>query len=225
MLEVKISPSIMCCKAEEYKVFIDKFETVGLDSIHFDVMDGHYVNNIMLGTNDYKDIKRLSNLPVDVHLMCEGPEKFIDMLDVKAGDRISFHPETTHQPYKLLQTIKERGCKAGLVLNPGTPVYYLDECVHLVDYVTLMTVNPGFAGQTMVPDAINKIKKIRKILDDNGKADADLEVDGNTTLANSIEMRKAGANIFVVGTSSIVKDVDNFENNYNDYKNKIEEVM
>ena len=223
-MEIKISPSDMCCRVEEYKPYLELFEKVGLDSVHFDVMDGKYVKNVMLGTTIYKDIKRLSSLPVDVHIMAWAPEEFIPYYDVQPGDRISFHPETTAQPYKLLQSIKERGCRAGLVLNPGTPLGYLEECVHLVDYVMLMTVNPGFAGQKMVPDALEKIVRIRRLLDDYGRTETDLLTDGNTTPENAKLMKQAGANAFVVGTSSIIKGLDVFEDLYYGYKKMLEEA-
>ena len=220
-MKIKVSPSIMCCKVEEYKPYMELFEEVGLDSIHFDIMDGTYVKNVMLGTTIYKDIKRLSKLPVDVHIMSYRPEEYLEYYDVMPGDRVSFHPETTAQPYKLLQTIKDKGCKAGLVLNPGTPIAYLEECIDLVDYVTLMTVNPGFAGQKMVPDAPKKIKRVRALLDHYGK-DIDLVVDGNTTIENSKIMRDAGANLFVVGTSSIIKGLDVFKTMYQEYVDALE---
>lgn len=216
MSKIKILPSIMCCKVEEFKPFLEKFEQVGIDAIHFDVMDGHYVKNIMLGTPVYKDIKRLSHIPVDVHIMAIEPENFVEYYDIQPGDSISFHPETTNQPYKLLQTIKNKGCKAGLVLNPGTPLVWLDECIELLDFVTLMTVNPGFAGQKMTPNSLEKIKRIRSLLDKHGK-DIDLIVDGNTTFENSLKMKKAGANAFVTGTSSMLASLDEFETQYEKY--------
>ena len=215
-MEVKISPSIMCCHIEEYKPYIELFEKVGLDSIHFDIMDGHYVKNVMLGTPIYKDIKRLTNLPIDIHIMSDEPELFLEYYDVQPNDRVSFHPETSSQPYKLLQTIKEKGCLAGLVINPGTPLTYLEECIDEVDYVTLMTVNPGFAGQMMVKTAPKKIKKTRELLN-KYKKDIDIVVDGNTTIENSKLMKEAGANVFVVGTSSIITGLSHFEKNYKEY--------
>lgn len=221
-MEIKVSPSIMCCKVEEYKPYMELFEEVGLDSIHFDIMDGTYVKNVMLGTTIYKDIKRLSALPVDVHIMSFRPEEYLEFYNVQPGDRVSFHPETTAQPYKLLQTIRDKGCKAGLVLNPGTPIAYLEECIELIDYVTIMTVNPGFAGQTMVPDAPKKIKRVRELLDFYGK-DIDIVVDGNTTIENSRVMREAGASIFVVGTSSIIKGLDKFKSMYQEYVDAIKQ--
>lgn len=215
-MEIKISPSIMCCKIEEYKPYIELFEKVNLDSIHFDIMDGTYVKNVMLGTTIYKDVRRLSRLPIDVHIMSYRPEEYMEFYDVQPGDRISFHPETTAQPYKLLQSIKDKGCMAGLVINPGTPLSYLEECIDLLDYVTLMTVNPGFAGQVMVPSAPAKIRRTRELLDKYGKK-IDIVVDGNTTLENARIMKEAGANNFVVGTSSIIKGLDSFEECYNSY--------
>lgn len=220
-MDIKISPSIMCCKVEEYKPYLELFEKVQLDSVHFDIMDGAYVKNVMLGTPIYKDIKRLSKLPVDVHIMSYRPEEYMEYYDIQPGDRISFHPETTAQPYKLLQTIRDKGCKAGLVLNPGTPVSYLEECMDLLDYVTLMTVNPGFVGQKMVPDAPQKIRRVRQLLDAYEK-EIDIVVDGNTTIENSRLMRDAGANAFVVGTSSIIRSLDTFEEMYNAYVQELE---
>ena len=221
-MNIKVSPSIMCCRIEEYKPYLKLFENVQLDSVHFDIMDGTYVKNVMLGTPVYKDIKRLCSLPVDVHIMSFRPEEYMEYYDIQPGDRISFHPETTAQPYKLLQTIREKGCKAGLGLNPGTPIAYLEECIDLIDYVTLMTVNPGFAGQKMVPDAPQKIHRVRKLLDAYGK-DIDIVVDGNTTMENSKIMRDAGANAFVVGTSSIIRGLDTFEDMYKAYVQALEE--
>lgn len=211
----------MCCKVEEYKPYIEAFERVQLDSIHFDIMDGSYVKNVMLGTTIYKDIKRLSILPVDVHIMSYRPEEYLEYYEVRTGDSVCFHPETTAQPYKLLQTIQQKGCKAGLVLNPGTPISYIEECIENLDYVTIMTVNPGFAGQTMVQSAPHKIRRVRELLNTYGK-EIDIVVDGNTTIENSKLMKNAGANVFVVGTSSILKSVAAFEDLYKEY---ISELM
>lgn len=222
-MKIKISPSIMVCKVEELKDYLTLFEKVDLDSIHFDVMDGSYVNNIMLGTNIYNDVKRLSKLPVDIHLMVNSPENFLDYFSLKKNDRVCFHPETTNQPYKLLQTIGDLGCKAGLVINPGTPLSYLQECINIVDYVMVMTVNPGFAGQELIPDAEGKVKKIKDIIDISSRK-IDLFVDGNTTFSNSKILKKAGANGFVVGSSSIIRNIDSFEKDYQLYVKELYEL-
>ena len=220
-MEIKISPSIMCCKVEEYKPYIELFEKVNLDSIHFDIMDGHYVKNVMLGTTVYKDIKRLTDLPVDLHFMAYNPEEYIEYYNVQKGDRISFHPETTAQPYRLLQSIKDKECLSGLVINPGTPISFIEESIDLIDYITIMTVNPGFAGQKMVPNAPEKIRRVVELV--KGR-NIDVFVDGNTTFENTVIMRKSGANGFVIGTSSIIKSLDKFEELYYKYVENIKTV-
>ena len=210
----------MCCKINEVNSYIKEFEAAKLDSIHFDVMDGHYVKNIMLGTKDYKSIKEMTEIPVDIHLMCIKPDEIIEYFDPQPGDRVSFHLETCYQPYRLLQNIRERGCKAGLVLNPETPINILDEVKGVLDYITIMTVNPGFAGQVMVPDALTKIARVKKWMDDNS-FQGDLFVDGNTNFKNANRMRNAGANGFVAGTSSLMKGVDSFGKLYKEYYQEI----
>ncbi len=206
----------MCCHGEDYPAYCSLFEKAGVDSIHFDVMDGHYVNNIMLGVSNFQDCCRLSRLPIDIHLMVERPENFVDYFPVRQGDKISFHPEVTHQPYRLLQYIRGKGCLAGLVLNPGTPVSFLEENLDQLDYVTLMTVNPGFAGQTMAPNALDKLPRVRGLLERSGR-EIDLFVDGNTTFKNASRMSRAGANGFVVGTSSLLKSPQEFNEKYSAY--------
>lgn len=215
-MQLKISPSIMVCRTHELIGYIHAFEKVGLDSIHFDVMDGHYVDNIMLGTNLFTDVKELTRLPIDIHLMTYAPEKFVNYFHPRKDDRVSFHPETTRQAFKLLQTIREKGCKAGIVLNPGTPINHIDELYEVIDFVTLMMVNPGFAGQKLVPNGLEKIRRVREKLDGYG-LDIDVFVDGNTTPENARSMYKNGANGIVVGTSSIVRSLETFVVEYNAY--------
>jgi ribulose-phosphate 3-epimerase len=213
---IKISPSIMCCKLWEVREFIRAFEEMGIDSIHFDVMDGHYVQNIMLGTPFYRNLKELTNIPIDIHLMCLEPERYLDYFNVSEGDRVSFHFETCKQPYKLLQQIRDRGLKAGLVFNPGTPIEILTEVKSVLDFVIVMAVNPGFQGQTMVPDHFDKLERIAALLK-RCHIDADIFVDGNTTPENSQKMYAAGANGFIVGTSSLLRDVSYFRDQYQSY--------
>lgn len=212
-----ISPSIMVPKIYEYKEYMKQFDKYNLSVIHFDVMDGHFVPNIMLGTSVFNDLKQMTQIPIDIHLMVNEPEKYISMFDTRKDDWIGFHPETTNQSYRLLQTIKDMGCRAGLVISPGTPISYLEECVDQLDYVTLMTVNPGFAGQTLVPNSFDKLKRIRQLLD-SYNPDIDLLVDGNTTLEKSKKMSESGANGFVVGSASkILKDPSTFGKYYDDF--------
>lgn len=214
--QVKISPSVMCCKLWEVREFVRAFEEMGVDSIHFDVMDGHYVQNIMLGTSFYKDIKALTGIPVDIHLMCLEPERYLDYFSPAEGDGVSFHLEACNQPYKLLQRIRERGLKAGLAFNPGTPIEMLAEVRRVLDYVLVMAVNPGFGGQQMVPDHFDKLERVASLLNRCGM-DIDVFVDGNTTMENATKMYAAGANGFIVGTSSLLKDPDYFREQYSAY--------
>ncbi|GET08444.1 ribulose-5-phosphate 3-epimerase [Ligilactobacillus agilis] len=192
-LEMFVSPSIMVPKVTEYKEYIEQFQEYKLSVIHFDVMDGHFVPNIMLGTSVFNDLKEITKIPIDIHLMVNEPERYIPMFNLENDDWVSFHPETTNQPYKLLQTIKSMNCRAGLVISPGTPLSYIEECVDQLDYVTLMTVNPGFAGQKLVPNAFEKLSRIRALLN-KYNPQIDLVVDGNTTVENSKKMRTYGAN-------------------------------
>ncbi len=214
--QIKISPSIMCCKLWEVRDFVQAFEETGVDSVHFDVMDGHYVDNIMLGTSFYKDIKELTHIPVNIHLMCMEPERYLDYFSPAEGDRVSFHPESCNQPYKLLQRIRENGLKAGLALSPGTPIEILVEVRKILDFILVMAVNPGFGGQKMVPDHIDKLERISELIK-RFEMDVDVFVDGNTTLQNTKKMYAAGANGFIVGTSSLLKNVDYFKEQYSGY--------
>ncbi len=215
-MKLIISPSIMVCKITELEDYIGVFEDFGIDSIHFDVMDGHFVNNIMLGTNFYEDLKSMTKIPIDIHLMTEKPEQFVSYFKLRPGDRVCFHPETTWQAFKLLQTIKDKQCYCGIALNPGTSIYYIDELYQVLDYVTLMMVNPGFAGQTLVPNGLLKIKRVRSKLEEH-HLETDIFVDGNTTPENARQMYEQGANGIIVGTSSIVKSVNYFRQEYNNY--------
>ncbi len=200
-----IFPSIMCSKPWEVRDYLAAFEEAGVSAVHFDVMDGHYVPNIMLGTNTFDDIRSMTNLPIDVHLMCLEPERYLPYFKFREGDWVSFHPEVSNQSYRLMQNLRDRGLKAGLALSPGVSVGYLEECLNVLDFVLIMAVNPGFAGQKMVPDHLDKIRRVRAV---TSKAAQKVEiiVDGNTTLENAKNMFQAGASGFVTGTSSMMKE-------------------
>ncbi|AEB07333.1 Ribulose-phosphate 3-epimerase [Coriobacterium glomerans PW2] len=201
--EFNIYPSIMCSAPWDVKGYIDAFERAGVAGVHFDVMDGHYVPNVMLGTDDFDAIASITELSLDVHIMAEGADAFVSFFKLRPHDRCCFHPETCAQPYRLLERIRRRASACGLALSPGTPVGYVTECLELLDFVLVMAVSPGFAGQTMVADHLNKVKRIRELV---RRADHPIEIviDGNTTVANARRMIEAGANGFVVGTSSLM---------------------
>ncbi len=218
---IGIYPSIMCSKPWEIKDYINVFEKVKIDAIHFDVMDGHFVPNITLGTTDFETIRSLTDLPIDAHFMVEEPEKIIPYFDLKENDLCSFHPETTRQPYRLLESLRSKRIKAGLAISPGTSIDYIENCLEVLDFILVMAVNPGFAGQKMVPDHLSKLAKIKKVAE---KAEHKIEiiVDGNTTVTNAISMLKAGADSLVVGTSSMMKyGPEKFEESYRLYLDEI----
>ena len=221
MEKVTIYPSVMCCKPWDLKDYIREFEANGIDGIHFDVMDGHYVPNIMLGMDDFNAIRSITDLPIDVNYMSTEPENFFPWFDWKENDRVSFHPEVSIQPYRLLMAIREKGLKAGYAMSPGIPLGYLEEALPLLDFVLVMTVNPGFAGQKLIPNALEKIARIREIVD---KADHKIElvIDGNTTVENARKMLEAGADGLVTGTSSMLKQgPEQFSECYRNYMDSI----
>ena len=197
----KIAPSMMCADIFKLRETVDTFEKCGIELLHIDVMDGVFVPNLQLGTDYTRQLKNGSRIPVDIHLMIENPERHIASFAFGEGDYVSIHYETTKHVQKVLQAIKDRGAKALLAINPATPVEVAIDVLDDIDGFMLMTVNPGFAGQKMVPHSIEKIKRTRAFLDANGKSDLEIQVDGNVSIANAIKMKEAGANIFVLGTA------------------------
>ena len=221
--KTKILPSIMCSSPADMEAYIREFEKCGIDAIHFDVMDGHFVPNIMLGVRDYTAIKKATQMPVDIHLMCEDPELYLDYFKPQPGDWVSFHPETSRNPYRLLMAIRDRGCRAGIVLSPGTPVEYITEMAGVLDFILVMAVNPGFAGQKMVPDHLPKLRRIRELVDAAGRQ-IDIIIDGNTTPENARKMIEAGAPGLVTGTSSMLKNgPEGFARMYEAYMESLSE--
>lgn len=218
---VIISPSIMCVNPWDYPAHVEAFKQAGVDLIHFDVMDGHFVPNVMLGTRDYAALKSITDIPLDLHLMCEEPERILSYFPVSPGDWVSFHPETCRCSYRTLSHIRSLGCKAGLALSPGTQVDVIREFKSVLDFVLVMAVEPGFSGQKMVPDHLDKLRAVHRIIQEY-KLDLEVIVDGNTSAANSKEMLKAGATGFVAGTSSMLKNgPESFRHDYDLYLKEI----
>lgn len=199
----KIAPSIMCANLLELDNVIHQFERNKIDYLHIDVMDGEFVQNISLGTDFIKKIRKASNIPLDIHLMINNPELKLDWFDIRPGEIVSVHYEATKHIQKTLSYIKSKGALPFIALNPGTSCEMINEILDDIDGILVMSVNPGFAGQLMIPRSLHKIKKLKTMLKEAGREDVMIEVDGNVSFDNAIKMRNAGADIFVAGTASI----------------------
>ena len=195
-----IAPSILSADFSRLGEEIRTCESAGADWIHIDVMDGHFVPNISMGPFVVEHCKRITTLPLDVHLMIEKPERYLERF-VKAGASIlTVHVETCPHLHQTLQEIKSLGCKAGVVLNPGTPVAAMDAVLHLADLVLVMSVNPGYSGGKFVPESFNRVAEVCKRLDAIGSS-AWLEVDGSINAGNISRMIDSGATAFVAATA------------------------
>jgi len=199
----KLSPSMMCCDFFNLAEQVKAFEQSSVELLHIDIMDGAFVPNFTLGSDYVKQLKKNTSIHLDIHFMVEYPERHLDMFEFGEGDYVSVHFESTKHLQRVLQMIKARGAKALLAINPATPVEMAIDVLDDIAGILVMTVNPGFAGQKMIPHAIDKIKRTRKFLDENGRPDAEIEVDGNVSIPNAINMKNAGANIFVLGTAAL----------------------
>jgi len=223
-MNIKIAPSVMCCDFINLKSQLDVFEENSIELLHIDVMDGSFVPNYALGTDFVRQLKKATDIPLDIHLMVENPEKCIEWLPIGEGDYVSVHWETAKHLQRVLQAIRDKGAKPLLAINPATPVELAADVLDDIDGLLVMCVNPGFAGQQLVPHTIDKIARARAFLDANGKADAEIEVDGNVSLINAKKMLDGGANIFVVGTSGIFLG-DDIGYNIRHFRGRLEEIM
>lgn len=195
-----IAPSILSADFSRLGEEVQAIEKAGADWVHFDVMDGHFVPNITIGPLVLEAVKKVTTLPLDVHLMIKNPQNYIHDF-VKAGaDWVSIHIEEGYHHDRTLNQIKELGAKASIVLNPGTSLSSIDSILDIVDMVLIMTVNPGFGGQKFIPYCKEKIKKLREIIDER-KLKALIEVDGGIKPDNISELSKLGADVFVAGSA------------------------
>ncbi|HXC61499.1 MAG TPA: ribulose-phosphate 3-epimerase [Nitrospiria bacterium] len=199
-LSKKIAPSILSADFARLGEEIAKVEAAGADMIHVDVMDGHFVPNFTIGPPIVKAIRKVTKLPLDVHLMMTNPDEFIPEFIQAGSNYLTVHVETCPHLHRTIQSIKEKGVKAGVTLNPATPLCSIEEILPDVDLLLIMSVNPGFGGQSFIPRALEKLKRARKMIDDRGLK-VELEVDGGVKPENMAALSKAGADIFVAGSA------------------------
>lgn len=197
---IKIAPSILSANFARLGEEIKKAENAGADLMHVDVMDGHFVPNITIGPPVVKAIKKVTSIPLDVHLMIEKPDNYIEAFAKAGADIITIHAEASGHLHRSIQYIRNNKVKAGVSLNPSTPLNALDFILSEVDMVLLMSVNPGFGGQEFIPQTIGKIKALKDIIK-KGKYKVEIEVDGGVNTDNASEVVKAGADILVMGNA------------------------
>ena len=197
---IKIAPSILAADFAYMGDAVKLMEECGADYIHLDIMDGHFVPNITYGQDMVRAIRKRTSLILDAHLMVENPERYISEFVDAGADIITIHQESTPHVYRAIQMIKESGVKAGVALNPSTPVEMLSPYMEDIDLVLIMTVNPGFGGQTFIEPMLKKIEKLRDLKKYYGWT-AEIQVDGGINSATSILVREAGAEVIVAGSA------------------------
>jgi ribulose-phosphate 3-epimerase len=197
---VQIAPSLLSADFARLGDAVALAERAGADMIHFDVMDGHFVPNLTIGVPVLASLSRVSRLPIDVHLMIENPDRYVEAFVQAGAASISVHAEAAVHLHRVVQLIKSLGAKAGVALNPATPVAALEEIAGDVDFVLVMTVNPGFGGQTFIPRSESKLRAVRELLRREGSA-APIEVDGGIDVRTAPRVVAAGADILVAGNA------------------------
>jgi len=195
----KIAPSILSADFSRLKEELEAVEAAGADLIHVDVMDGHFVPNLTIGPMVVEGLRKLTSLPLDVHLMIAEPERYTEAFVQAGGSWVTVHAESCASLPRAVKKIRQLGARPGVVLNPSTPLKVLDPVLERVDLILLMSVHPGFGGQAFMPSVLRKIERMRKRVDRNGYA-VEIEVDGGIKVENIRRVSEAGADIFVLGT-------------------------
>lgn len=211
----RISASMMCSDLINLKETLRIFEKEKVEYLHIDMMDGAFVPNFGLGVDYVRGLRKLTNIPLDLHMMVKDPEYKFSWIGIKPTDTVSIHYESTFQVQRALDYLEPYGCKRFLAINPATPIGVLEEVLDYIDGINLLMVNPGFAGQKIVPSTLKKAEKLIRLLHKEHHEEIVVEVDGNITPDNGKKLRDIGADIFVCGTSSI------FHGNVEEYKQNI----
>jgi len=201
----KLAPSLLSADFADIAGAIRSVETAGADELHLDSMDGVFVPNFTWGMKIVADIRKLTRLPFDCHLMIVQPERYVDAFRNAGADTITFHYEATPHAHRVLRQIRESGAKAGLAINPGTPVAMLQDLAEEIDRVLVMSVNPGFGGQSFIERALAKVAEARALLDARNPA-CEIEVDGGIGMENAARAVRAGADVLVAGSSVFAAD-------------------
>lgn len=214
---------MMCSNLIDLRETIDIFERNNIERLHIDMMDGTFVPNFGLGVDYIRGLRELTKIPLDLHLMIKDPEYKLQWIGIKETDIVSIHYESSFQVQRVLDWLQPFGCKRFLAINPATPVSSLEEVLDYIDGINLLMVNPGFAGQKIVPSTMKKAEKVIQLLKDYDREDIIVEVDGNITPENAKKLRTIGASMFVAGTSAIFKgDVKKYEENIIKFRKNIE---
>lgn len=200
-MNIKIAPSILSADFARLGEQVKEAEAANADFIHVDIMDGHFVPNLTIGPLVVSALRPITNLPLDVHLMIEQPDRLIPDFARAGADILTVHVETCPHLHRTIQQIKELGVKAGVTLNPATPLSSLEDILSDVDLVLIMSVNPGFGNQSYIPGSTARITRLRQMLDDRGLSEVDLEVDGGIKAHNIAEVVAAGATVLVAGSA------------------------
>lgn len=207
MSQFKIAPSILAADYANFERELKRIEQTGAEYVHIDIMDGQFVPNISFGTDVVAAMRKHSKLVFDCHLMVVDPERYIDAVAQAGADIMTIHVEATRHIHGALQKIKAAGMKVGVVINPGTPVEALVPVLNLVDQVLIMTVNPGFGGQSFIPETLDKIKQVALWREEKGLT-FDIEVDGGIDNTTIKAVKEAGANVFVAGSYAFNGDLN-----------------